>query len=200
MILRLENHDLSLLDICHVGATFLFTFFPLEVSETTIRLDYSVLLNNLCIVLPSQMRLLDCDTSPIQLVAHFSLLRTYPFHDEKKVSMLHGVEFRPPYDGQEHSILKPAMKTNQTRAVKPTASSQLAVQSMYKKLKDTNKHEHYVEHLVYIFVRDTTDTSEASSAHDVVVRNFRHHRCRCSKLSPSLLFSSVASSTTAAIV
>ncbi|RWW27296.1 hypothetical protein GW17_00008279 [Ensete ventricosum] len=28
--------DLSLLDICPVGATFLFTFFPLEVSETTI--------------------------------------------------------------------------------------------------------------------------------------------------------------------
>ncbi|RWW53171.1 hypothetical protein BHE74_00040363 [Ensete ventricosum] len=36
MILPLENQDLSLLDICHVGATFLFAFFPLEVSETTI--------------------------------------------------------------------------------------------------------------------------------------------------------------------
>ncbi|RWV94027.1 hypothetical protein GW17_00043475 [Ensete ventricosum] len=36
MILPLENQDLSLLDICHVGATLLFAFFPLEVSETTI--------------------------------------------------------------------------------------------------------------------------------------------------------------------
>ncbi|RWW39338.1 hypothetical protein BHE74_00055343, partial [Ensete ventricosum] len=36
MILSLENEDLSLLDICPVGATFLFTFFPLEVSNTTI--------------------------------------------------------------------------------------------------------------------------------------------------------------------
>ncbi|RWV90158.1 hypothetical protein GW17_00047659 [Ensete ventricosum] len=52
MILPLENQDLSLLDICLVEATFLFAFFPLEVSETTIPLDYFVLLNNLCIVLP----------------------------------------------------------------------------------------------------------------------------------------------------
>ncbi|RWV84270.1 hypothetical protein BHE74_00044040 [Ensete ventricosum] len=36
MIFPLENYDLSLLDICHVGATFLFIYFPLEVSETTI--------------------------------------------------------------------------------------------------------------------------------------------------------------------
>ncbi|RZS17883.1 hypothetical protein BHM03_00050088 [Ensete ventricosum] len=36
MILPLENQDISLLDICPVGATFLFVFFPLEVSETTI--------------------------------------------------------------------------------------------------------------------------------------------------------------------
>ncbi|RZR87767.1 hypothetical protein BHM03_00015242 [Ensete ventricosum] len=34
MILPLENQDLSLLDICLVGATFLFAFFPLEVSDT----------------------------------------------------------------------------------------------------------------------------------------------------------------------
>ncbi|RZR75274.1 hypothetical protein BHM03_00053494 [Ensete ventricosum] len=66
MILPLENHDLSLLDIYPVGATFLFAFFPLEVSETSIPLDYSVLLNNLCIVLPPQIRLLDCDSWPIQ--------------------------------------------------------------------------------------------------------------------------------------
>ncbi|RRT79418.1 hypothetical protein B296_00004802 [Ensete ventricosum] len=36
MILPLENQDPSLLDIYPVGATFLFAFFPLEVSETTI--------------------------------------------------------------------------------------------------------------------------------------------------------------------
>ncbi|RWV95565.1 hypothetical protein GW17_00041802 [Ensete ventricosum] len=36
MIHPLENQDLSLLDICPVGATFLFAFFALEVSETTI--------------------------------------------------------------------------------------------------------------------------------------------------------------------
>ncbi|RWW83736.1 hypothetical protein BHE74_00007741 [Ensete ventricosum] len=62
----MESQDLSLLDICPAGATFLFAFFPLEVSETTIPLDYSVLPNNLCIALPPQMRLLDCDLLPIQ--------------------------------------------------------------------------------------------------------------------------------------
>ncbi|RRT56077.1 hypothetical protein B296_00004690 [Ensete ventricosum] len=36
MILLLENQDLSLLDIYPFGAIFLFTFFPLEVSKTTI--------------------------------------------------------------------------------------------------------------------------------------------------------------------
>ncbi|RWW73545.1 hypothetical protein BHE74_00018570 [Ensete ventricosum] len=36
MILPLENQDLSLLDICPIGVIFLFSFFPLEVSETTI--------------------------------------------------------------------------------------------------------------------------------------------------------------------
>ena len=46
MILPLESQDLSLLDNCPVGATSLF------VSETTIPLDYSDLLNKLCIVLP----------------------------------------------------------------------------------------------------------------------------------------------------
>ncbi|RZR97437.1 hypothetical protein BHM03_00026623 [Ensete ventricosum] len=35
MILPLENQDLFLPDICLVGATFLFTFFPLKVPETT---------------------------------------------------------------------------------------------------------------------------------------------------------------------
>ncbi|RRT37624.1 hypothetical protein B296_00038655 [Ensete ventricosum] len=72
IILPLENQDLSLLDICHVGATFLFAFFPLEVSETTIPVDYSVLLNNLWIVLPPQMRLLDCESSLIQPLLHLS--------------------------------------------------------------------------------------------------------------------------------
>ncbi|RWW71552.1 hypothetical protein BHE74_00020700 [Ensete ventricosum] len=74
MILPLENQDISLLDICHVRATFIFTFFPLKVSETTIPLDYSVLLNNLCIILLPQMRLLDCDSSPIQPPPHLSRL------------------------------------------------------------------------------------------------------------------------------
>ena len=46
MILLLESRDLSLLDNCLVEATSLF------VSETTIPLDYSDLLNKLCIVLP----------------------------------------------------------------------------------------------------------------------------------------------------
>ena len=46
MILPLESHDLSILYSCPVGVTSLF------VSETTIPLDYSDLLNKLCIVLP----------------------------------------------------------------------------------------------------------------------------------------------------
>ncbi|RZR97039.1 hypothetical protein BHM03_00026147, partial [Ensete ventricosum] len=29
-----------------------------------------------------------------ELVTHFNLLRTYPFHAEEKVLMLHGAEFR----------------------------------------------------------------------------------------------------------
>ncbi|RRT77887.1 hypothetical protein B296_00010243 [Ensete ventricosum] len=66
MILSLENQDLSLLDICPVGATFLFAFFSLKVSEATIPLDYSVLLYNLCMVLPPQMHLLEYDSSLIQ--------------------------------------------------------------------------------------------------------------------------------------
>ncbi|RWW10863.1 hypothetical protein GW17_00025573 [Ensete ventricosum] len=78
MILPLENHDLSLLDICVVGVTFLFPFFPLEVSETTIPLDYSVLLNKLCIVIAPQMHLLDCDSSPIQPPLHPSREKKLP--------------------------------------------------------------------------------------------------------------------------
>ena len=46
MILPLASRDLSLLDNCPIGVTSLF------VSETTIPLDYSDLLNKLCIVLP----------------------------------------------------------------------------------------------------------------------------------------------------
>ncbi|RWW42094.1 hypothetical protein BHE74_00052379 [Ensete ventricosum] len=38
-------------------------------------LDYSVLLNNLCLVLPPQMHLLDCDSSPIQSPLHPSRQR-----------------------------------------------------------------------------------------------------------------------------
>ena len=52
MVLLLESRDLSFMDICPVGATFLFASFSLKVSETTIPLDYSDLLNKLCIVLP----------------------------------------------------------------------------------------------------------------------------------------------------
>ena len=46
MILPLESRDLPLLDNYPIGATYLF------VSETTIPLDYSDLLNKLCIDLP----------------------------------------------------------------------------------------------------------------------------------------------------
>ena len=46
MILPLESRDLSLLDNYPIGAISLF------VSETTIPLDYSDLLNKLCIILP----------------------------------------------------------------------------------------------------------------------------------------------------
>ncbi|CAL9764069.1 unnamed protein product, partial [Musa acuminata subsp. burmannicoides] len=42
----------------------------------------------------------------LELVAHFSLLRTYPSHAEEKVSMLPGAESRPPWDGREHSIVR----------------------------------------------------------------------------------------------
>ncbi|RWW61539.1 hypothetical protein BHE74_00031391 [Ensete ventricosum] len=70
MILPLKNQNLSLLDIYPVGATFLFAFFPLDVLNTTIPLDYSILQNNPCIALPPQMRLLNCDSSPIQPSLH----------------------------------------------------------------------------------------------------------------------------------
>ncbi|RRT63723.1 hypothetical protein B296_00030893 [Ensete ventricosum] len=70
MILPLENQDLYLLDIYPIKTTFLFAFFSLEVSETTSPLDYSVLLNNLCLVLLPQMHLLDCDSLPIQSSLH----------------------------------------------------------------------------------------------------------------------------------
>ena len=46
MILPLESRDLSLLDNCLIGA---ISFF---ISDTTIPLDYSDLLNKLCIFLP----------------------------------------------------------------------------------------------------------------------------------------------------
>ncbi|RRT40304.1 hypothetical protein B296_00047013 [Ensete ventricosum] len=118
MILPLENQDLSLLDICRVGATFLFAFFPLKVPETTIPLDYFVLLNSLCVVLPPQMRLLDCDSSPIQPPLHSSrpsnvlnLLHTSVSYGcilsmPKRVSKLHGVEFQSPWDDHKHSIVR----------------------------------------------------------------------------------------------
>ncbi|RWW57011.1 hypothetical protein BHE74_00036234 [Ensete ventricosum] len=75
----MENQDLFFLDICPVGATVLFTFFPLEVLETTIPFGLFRLAEQL---------------QRAKLVAHFNRLRTYPFHVEEKVLMLHGVEFR----------------------------------------------------------------------------------------------------------
>ncbi|RZR81248.1 hypothetical protein BHM03_00007453 [Ensete ventricosum] len=63
-------------------------------------LDYSVLLNNLCLVLPQQMHLLDCDPSPIQSLLHpsrssnvLNLLHISAAYG-RKVLMLHGTEFR----------------------------------------------------------------------------------------------------------
>ncbi|RRT42288.1 hypothetical protein B296_00038371 [Ensete ventricosum] len=53
----------------------LYILPPLEVSETTIPFG-PVLLNNLYLVLPSQMHLLDCDSSPIQSLLHPSRLHT----------------------------------------------------------------------------------------------------------------------------
>lgn len=47
MIRPVENQDLSLLDICLIGATSFITSFPLEVSGTTIHLDYSALLTKI---------------------------------------------------------------------------------------------------------------------------------------------------------
>ena len=52
MVLPLKSRDLSLLDIYLIRATYLFASFSLKVSETTIPLDYSALLNKLCIILP----------------------------------------------------------------------------------------------------------------------------------------------------
>ena len=65
MILPLESRDLSLLDNCPVGVTSLF------VSETTIPLDYSDLLNKLCIILPPA-NVLDCNSMSMQPPLHHS--------------------------------------------------------------------------------------------------------------------------------
>ncbi|RRT66562.1 hypothetical protein B296_00017271 [Ensete ventricosum] len=56
-----------------------------------------------------------------------------------------------------HSYLevKIGYKANQTRTAKLTANPLLAVQGMYTNRR-TDKHEHFIEHLVYIFVRDST--------------------------------------------
>ncbi|RRT74046.1 hypothetical protein B296_00005980 [Ensete ventricosum] len=96
MILSLENQDLSLLDICHVEATFLFAFFPLEVSETTIPFGLFRLAE----------QLVPC-SAPTNILARLRLfantVSTTPF---KKVLMLHGAEFQSPWDGHEHSIVR----------------------------------------------------------------------------------------------
>ncbi|RWW48662.1 hypothetical protein BHE74_00045244 [Ensete ventricosum] len=87
--------DLSLLDIYHIGAIFLFAFFPLEILETTIPLDYSVLLNNLYIVLSPQMRLLDYNSLPIQP----------PLHRSRPSNMLNLLHISVSY-GRSLSMLK----------------------------------------------------------------------------------------------
>lgn len=66
MIHLLKNRDLSLLGICSVRVIFLFVSFLLKYLETTILLDYSVLLNKLCTILPPRMHLLNYDSSLIQ--------------------------------------------------------------------------------------------------------------------------------------
>ncbi|RZS15775.1 hypothetical protein BHM03_00047655 [Ensete ventricosum] len=66
----MKNYDLSLLDICPVGATFILHSSDWKFRRPSSPLDYSVLLNNLCLVLPPQMHLLDCDPLPIQSPLH----------------------------------------------------------------------------------------------------------------------------------
>ncbi|RRT64428.1 hypothetical protein B296_00030448 [Ensete ventricosum] len=70
MILPLEILDLSLLDICPVEVTFLLHSSHWKFRRPPSPLNYSILPNNLCFVMPPQMHLLDCDPSPIQSLLH----------------------------------------------------------------------------------------------------------------------------------
>ncbi|RWW67886.1 hypothetical protein BHE74_00024629 [Ensete ventricosum] len=45
-----------------------------------------------------------CSLDPLGFV-EILFLQTYPFHAEEKVSVLHGTEFRSPWDSHEHSII-----------------------------------------------------------------------------------------------
>ncbi|RRT71537.1 hypothetical protein B296_00011856 [Ensete ventricosum] len=82
MILPLENKKLSILNINPVKTTFLFASFLLKVSKTIIPLDYSILLNKLCIILHPQTHLLDSDSSPIQPPLH-------PSRSSNMLNLLH---------------------------------------------------------------------------------------------------------------
>ncbi|RWW66190.1 hypothetical protein BHE74_00026455 [Ensete ventricosum] len=72
------------MDICPIGATFLFTYFPLEVSETTTPFG----------LLRLAEQLVPC-SAPANALARLRLfantVSNAPF---KKVLMLHGAEFR----------------------------------------------------------------------------------------------------------
>ncbi|RWV96864.1 hypothetical protein GW17_00040390 [Ensete ventricosum] len=58
------------MDICPVGATFLFTFFPLEVSETTIPFRLLRVTEQLVPCSAPVNDLLDYNSSPIQSPLH----------------------------------------------------------------------------------------------------------------------------------
>ncbi|RWW49120.1 hypothetical protein BHE74_00044755 [Ensete ventricosum] len=88
MILPLENKKLSILNINPVKTTFLFASFLLKVSKTIIPLDYSILLNKLCIILHPQTHLLDSDSSPIQP----------PLHPSKPSNMLNLLHISTSYE------------------------------------------------------------------------------------------------------
>ena len=109
MILPLESRDLSLLDICPVGATSLFASFPIEVfgdhhplgllryTEQTVHCSTPAnALARLRLHVNTTLAAPLKEYQHVELTAHCSLLRMYPSHVEEKVSMLHGAKFRSP--------------------------------------------------------------------------------------------------------
>ncbi|RWW51482.1 hypothetical protein BHE74_00042163 [Ensete ventricosum] len=101
-------------DICPVGATFLFTYFPLKVSETTI---------------PFGLLRLAKQLQCAELIAHFNRLRTYPFHVEDKVLMLHSAEFRSRLEMATNtlsSVYKPCISTESIELAIPHTSGSFA--------------------------------------------------------------------------